>query len=132
MQSSSIDFTALVSGSLCADPLLNRVKWELYLPAHRDEFITRKLSEMARCRREDLQARHPPPIVATSASSKAPEKLSHDSTSAPAAPEAPPPSVLVALRGFAMMAWSELAQLVSGKQALPLFCICVLVLRSLN
>ena len=38
--------TISVSESLCADPLLNRIQWELYLPAHRHEFITRKLSEI--------------------------------------------------------------------------------------
>ena len=100
MQSSSIDFSAIVSESWCAGPLLNRVKWELYLPAHRHEFITRKLSEMARCRREALQARDSPHLVATSASRKAPERLSHHSTSAPTSPQAPPPNMVVALRGY--------------------------------
>jgi hypothetical protein len=38
--------TISLSESLCADPLLNRVQWELYLPAHRHEFITRGLSEI--------------------------------------------------------------------------------------
>jgi hypothetical protein len=105
--------TISVSESLCADPLLNRVKWELYLPAHRHEFITRKLSEMARCRREALEARDPPPVVATSAASKAPERLPHDSTPAPAAPEVPP-TVVAALRGFVTKACRDFSQLASG------------------
>jgi hypothetical protein len=101
-----------VSESLCTDPLLNRVQWELYFPAHRHEFNTRNLSEMARCRREALEARDPPPVVATSAGSKAQERLPHDSTPAPAAPEVPP-SLVVALRGFLMKACRDFLQLAS-------------------
>jgi len=40
-----LDFCTLVPGRLCADPLLNRVKWELYSTSHHNDFITRKLSE---------------------------------------------------------------------------------------
>jgi N-acetylneuraminic acid mutarotase len=113
--------TISVSESLCADPLLNRVKWELYLPAHRHEFITWKLSEMVRCRREALEARDPPPVVATSAGSKAPERLPHDSTSAQAVPEAPP-SVVIALRGTVMKAWHDFYQLASEAWTLATCC----------
>jgi len=122
--------TTSVSESLCANPLLpvNRVKWELYLPAHRHEFITRKLSEMAKCLREALQARHPLHIVATSAGSKASESLSHDSTSAPAAPEAAP-NVVVALRGFVTKVCRAFSQLASGAWTLVTcgvaFHICI-------
>ncbi len=105
--------TISVPESLCADPLLNRVQRELYLPAHRHKFITRKLSEKARYCREALEARDPPPVVATSTGSKAPERLPHDSTPAPAAPEVPP-SVVVALRGFVMKACRAFSQLDSG------------------
>jgi hypothetical protein len=101
--------TISVSESLCADPLLNRVQWELYLPAYSHEFITWKLSEMARCRREALEARDPPPVVATSAGSNAPERLPHDSTPAPAAPEVPP-SVVVAPRGVVTKAFRDFSQ----------------------
>jgi hypothetical protein len=120
--------TISVSESLCADPLLNLVKWELYLPAHRHEFITRKLSEMARCLGEALQARHTPPVGATSAGSKASESLPHESTAAPAAPEAAP-GVVIALRGFAMMAWRDFSQLACGAWTLVACCavfyICI-------
>jgi N-acetylneuraminic acid mutarotase len=105
--------TISVSESLCADPLLNRVQWEVYLPAHSHEFIARELSEMARCCREALEAQDPPPVVATSAGSKAPEMLPHDSTPAPPAPEVPP-SVVVALRVFVTKACRAFSQLASG------------------
>jgi hypothetical protein len=106
--------TISVFESLCADPLLNRFQWELYLPAHSHEFIIWKLlTEMARCRREALEAPDAPPVVATSAGSKAPEMLPHDSTPAPAAPEVPP-SVVAALRGFVTNACRDFAQFASG------------------
>ena len=120
--------TISVSESLCADPLLNRVQWEVYLPAHRHEFIARELSEMARCRREALEAQDPPPVVATSAGSKAPEMLPHDSTPAPPAPEVPP-SVVVALRVFVTKACRAFSQLASGAWTLvscgAAFHICI-------
>ena len=40
-----LDFSTLVPGRLCADPLLNRVRWELYSTSHHNDFITRKFSE---------------------------------------------------------------------------------------
>jgi hypothetical protein len=121
--------TISVSESLCADPLLNSVQWELYLPAHCHEFITWKLStEMARCRREALEDRDAPPVVATSAGSKAPERLPHDSTPAPAGPEVPP-SVVVALSGLVMKACRALSQLAFGAWTLVTCCagfyICI-------
>ena len=110
---SPVDFSALVSESLCSDPLFNRVKWEFYLPAHRNEFITRKLSEMARCRREFLQAPNTSPEAAKSSSSKTTERSIKESTTAPAAPEAPFPTVDV-LSGFVMKTWCDFFQLASG------------------
>ena len=110
---SPLDFSALVSESLCSDPLFNRVKWEFYLPAHRNEFITRKLSEMARCRREFLQAPNTSPEAAKSSSSKTTERSIKESTTAPAAPEAPFPTVDV-LSGFVMKTWCDFFQLASG------------------
>jgi hypothetical protein len=112
--------TISVSESLCADPLLNRVKWELYLPAHRHEFVTRKLSEMARVI-ETREALDPPTVVATSAGSKAPERLPHDSTPVPADPEVPP-SEVVSLRGFVTKACRDFSQLASGAWTLVACC----------
>jgi hypothetical protein len=114
--------TISVFESLCADPLLNRVQWELYLPAHRHEFVIRKLSEMARCRRETLEVRDPPPVVvAKSAGSKAPERLPHDSTPAPAAPEVPT-RVVVGLRGFVMKVCRDFSQFASWDWTLVTCC----------
>jgi hypothetical protein len=119
--------TIRVSESLCADPLLNRVQCELYLHAHRHEFITRKLSEMAR-RREALEARDPPPLVATSADSNAPERLPYDSAPASAGPEVPP-SVVAALSGLVMKACRAFSQLASWAWTLVTCCaafyICI-------
>jgi hypothetical protein len=100
----------------------------LYLPAHRHELITRKMSR-ARCPRETSEARDPPSVVATSADNKAPERLP-DSAPTPAAPEVPP-SVVVVLRGFVMKAWHDFSQLAFGKETL-FFGICARVYRKLN
>jgi hypothetical protein len=116
--------TISVSESLCADPLLNRVKWEFYLPSHRHKFITRMLSEMAKCLRVALETRHPLPIVATSAGSKASESLPLDSTSAPADPESAP-SVVAVLCNFATMAWRDFSELARGAW-MPVACCAVI------
>ena len=131
MPPSSEDFSALVSESLCSDPLLNRVKWELYLPAHRHDLISRKLSEMTRCRTVALQGRHPAPVVETSTSSTTAERSPKDSTPTPAAPEASF-SMVDALCGFVMKTWLNFIQLATGKESPPLFYICALILPQLG
>ena len=121
--SSPVDFSALVSESSCTEPLLNRVQWELFLPAHRHEFITRKLSEMARCRSEALPARHTSPDAATDGSERSP----NISTPAPADPEVKS-SMVDALGGFIMRACRDFCQLASGARTwitcCAVFCIC--------
>jgi len=134
---SPVDFSALVSESLCSDPLLNRVKWELYLPAHRNELITRKLSEMASSRSEALRARHTFPDATTSASSKTPEGVITESASVPAAPDHRLElvemlrkviiSVCVCVCVYLLpLWWLELAEMLrKGRRAGVHVCVCV-------
>ena len=117
----SMDFSALVCESSCTDPLPNHVKLELYLPSHRRDFFSRKLSEMTRCCTVALQVRCPAPVVETSTSSTTAGRLLKDSTSAPAAPEAPF-RMVDNLSGIMMMAWCGFLQLASGAWTLIICC----------